>query len=92
MYHGFIKLGFTADNYSFDMPVNVYVERHIFEHSAWFDSCHVFEMWLTYKIGQNDFDAVFLPNNPEKYYVLGTKYFAIKIFFKLFLKIMNFAP
>ena len=49
-------------------------------------------MSITYKIGQNDFDAVFLPNNPEKYYVLGTKYFAIKIFFKLFLKIMNFAP
>ena len=48
-------------------------------------------MSITYKIGQNDFDAVFLPNNPEKYYVLGTKYFAIKIF-KLFLKIMNFAP
>ena len=83
MYHGFIKLGFTADNYSFDMPVNVYVERHIFEHSAWFDSCHVFEMWLTYKIGQNDFDVIYVPTNLEKVSWLRCKLFYYKDIFQI---------
>ena len=46
---------------------------------------------VPYEIGQNDFDVIFLPNNPEKYHVLGTKSFVTKIFFKLFVKIKKFA-
>ena len=38
---------------------------------------------VSYKIRQNDFDAIFFQNSSERY-VLGAKYFAVKTLSKLF--------
>ena len=73
-----------TDNYSIDKPIYFSLKWHVFEHSAWFAFCHVFRTTVTYKIGQNDFDIIFIPNSPKNHYVSGVNYFVVKVFFKSF--------
>ena len=56
----------NQDNYSIDRPINFYLKRYVFEHSAWFVFCHVYGISVTYKIRQHDFDVIFLRNSSEK--------------------------
>ena len=48
------------------VPINFYLKRHVFEPKTWFTFCHVFRMSKTYKIRQNDFDAIFLQDIVER--------------------------
>ena len=56
---GCIKTVFIIDNFC--------LKVYIFYHNAWFTFCHVFRMSITYKIGQNNFDASSEPllRNPK---------------------------
>ena len=40
-------------------------------------------MSITYKIGQNDFDIIFLPESPEKLSCFGWKLFFNKVIFRI---------
>ena len=42
--------------------------------------CHVFRISVTYKIGPNDFDVIFLRKNWKSYYVLDANYCVTGIF------------
>ena len=47
-------------------------------------------MSVTYKIGQNDFDAIFLPDSSEACF-FGANYFLMKMSSKSFVQIVKFA-
>ena len=64
--HGCIKSEFTTDNYSIDSPISFNSKWYVFEHIASYAFCQVFSMSVTFKIGQNDFDVVFLQYNSKK--------------------------
>ena len=49
--------------------------RHVFGQNACFAFCRVFRMSVTYKIGLNIFDVIFLRESPEK-----LSYFRCKLF------------
>ena len=71
-----MKPGSTADHYSIDRPINLYLKRHVSELSVRFTFCHVFRITVTCKNGQNDFNAILLPNSPENH-ALGQGIFHI---------------
>ena len=75
--HERVKPGFTTYNYSNERLINLYLKRHIFEHSAWFAFEYVFIMSITYKIWQSDLNFIFLQSC-----------FAIKIFSDYFCKLL----
>lgn len=63
--HEYKMQGFTSDDYSIDKSIKSYQKWHVFEINPWFAFCHVCRMSVAYKIGQNDFDAVFLLDSLE---------------------------
>ena len=88
--HGCIKSECTTGNYSFDWLIKFYLKKHIFEQSSWFAFCHVFRMPVTYKIGQNDFDGIFLQDSPEQLSYFRCKLFCNKDIFQNIFLLMTF--
>ena len=52
-------------NYSIDRPIHFYLKYYDFGHNAWIAFCYVIRISVTYKIGQNDFDAISFQGSPE---------------------------
>ena len=68
----------------FQICISVPLKRRLFEHNAEFAFCEVFRISVTYKIGLNNFDTIFLLYIPETS-CLGVNYFIKNIFSKSFI-------